>query len=85
MPLGRPLCMIIADGGIKTIGDISKALVGSQSKFVMAGGLFAGYDENPKFTNRRGEMCIFEVQVKKTRVSIVMLKENTLIVEPKGF
>lgn len=39
-------CYIISDGGIKYPGDMSKAF-GAGADFVMAGGLFAGHDENP--------------------------------------
>ena len=44
---------IIADGGIRSVGDISKALVAG-ADFVMAGGLFSGYDQNPK-TSRQND------------------------------
>lgn len=44
---------IIADGGIKYHGDIAKALV-LGADMVMAGGMFAGYDESP------GEVIILE-------------------------
>jgi IMP dehydrogenase len=37
---------IIADGGIKSIGDIAKALAAG-ADFVMIGGMFAGCDETP--------------------------------------
>jgi IMP dehydrogenase len=37
---------IIADGGIKSIGDIAKALAAG-ADFVMMGGMFAGCDETP--------------------------------------
>jgi GMP reductase len=37
---------IVSDGGIKYPGDMSKAF-GVGADFVMAGGIFAGHDENP--------------------------------------
>lgn len=37
---------IISDGGIKYPGDFAKAF-GAGADFVMAGGIFAGHDENP--------------------------------------
>jgi GMP reductase len=37
---------IISDGGIVTVGDISKAF-GAGSDFVMMGGMFSGHDESP--------------------------------------
>jgi len=37
---------LISDGGIKYPGDMSKAF-GAGADFVMAGGVFAGHDENP--------------------------------------
>lgn len=37
---------VIADGGVKNVGDISKALVAGAS-MVMAGGFFSGCDETP--------------------------------------
>ena len=37
---------IISDGGITCPGDMAKAFCGG-SDFVMAGGIFAGHDENP--------------------------------------
>ncbi len=37
---------IIADGGIEHNGDIAKALVAGAT-MIMAGGIFAGYDESP--------------------------------------
>lgn len=39
-------CYIISDGGIKYPSDMAKAFVGG-ADFVMAGGVFAGHDENP--------------------------------------
>jgi IMP dehydrogenase len=48
--LGVPL---IADGGIKFSGDITKA-IGAGANSVMLGGLFAGTEESP------GEMIIFQ-------------------------
>jgi len=39
---------LIADGGIRTPGDMCKALVGG-AKFVMMGGAFAGCEETPFF------------------------------------
>lgn len=54
--LGIP---VIADGGVKYTGDISKAIVaGAES--VMIGSLFAGMDESP------GETIIFEGRKYKT-------------------
>lgn len=44
---------LIADGGIKYHGDIAKALTAGAT-MVMAGGLFAGYDESP------GEIIVLE-------------------------
>lgn len=44
---------IISDGGIKYHGDIAKSLV-LGADMVMAGGLFAGYDESP------GEIIVLE-------------------------
>lgn len=40
------LSYIISDGGIKYPGDMAKAF-GVGADFVMAGGIFAGHDENP--------------------------------------
>ena len=37
---------IIGDGGITSPGDMAKAF-GGGADFVMAGGIFAGHDENP--------------------------------------
>jgi GMP reductase len=37
---------VISDGGIKYPGDMAKAF-GAGADFVMAGGIFAGHDENP--------------------------------------
>ncbi len=37
---------IVSDGGIKYPGDMAKAF-GAGADFVMAGGIFAGHDENP--------------------------------------
>lgn len=52
-------CPIIADGGIREIGDIAKAIV-SGATMVMAGGLFAGYDENPrKYLDEDGNFTYF--------------------------
>lgn len=40
---------VVADGGIEHNGDIAKALVAG-ADMVMAGGIFAGYDESPGST-----------------------------------
>jgi len=50
---------IIADGGIKYTGDITKAIAAGASS-VMAGSLFAGVEESP------GEIIIFESRKYKT-------------------
>jgi GMP reductase len=42
---------IIADGGIKYVGDIAKSLVAGAT-MVMAGGMFAGHDECPGTVER---------------------------------
>lgn len=50
---------IIADGGIKYSGDVTKALVAGAS-LVMVGGMFAGTDESP------GETILYEGRKFKT-------------------
>lgn len=55
-PLGVPL---IADGGIRFSGDVTKALAAGASS-VMMGGLFAGTDESP------GDVVLFEGRSYKT-------------------
>lgn len=52
---------VIADGGIKTSGDITKALAAGAST-VMIGSLFAGTDESPGEIIKMGD-----VKVKRTR------------------
>ena len=51
---------IIADGGIKAIGDVAKALA-SGADFVMMGGMFAGCDETPGdvIENSHGKFKVF--------------------------
>jgi GMP reductase len=75
---------IIADGGIKTIGDISKALVAGAS-MIMAGGLFAGYDENPKFTKTKDGKCVyFGSASEENKGEHSYVEGKQLIVEPRG-
>ncbi|MDY6850875.1 MAG: IMP dehydrogenase, partial [Thermodesulfobacteriota bacterium] len=50
---------ILADGGIKFSGDVTKALAGG-ARTVMIGGLFAGTDESP------GETVLFQGRTYKT-------------------
>ena len=50
---------IIADGGIRYSGDITKAIAAGAS-VVMLGGLFAGLDESP------GERVLFQGRTYKT-------------------
>jgi GMP reductase len=49
---------IIADGGIREIGDISKAIVLGAS-MVMAGSLFAACDDSPALTTFEGEKLFY--------------------------
>ncbi len=57
---------LIADGGIKYSGDISKALA-SGADCVMAGNLFAGTDESP------GELVFYQNRSYKTYLGMVSL------------
>jgi IMP dehydrogenase len=69
-PAGVP---IIADGGIKFSGDITKAL-GAGASSVMIGGLFAGTDESP------GELILYQgrsYKVYRGMGSIEAMKEGS--------
>jgi IMP dehydrogenase len=44
--------ILVADGGIKEIGDVCKA-IGAGADIVMAGKLFAGCDETPSFSSKK--------------------------------
>jgi IMP dehydrogenase len=47
--------LIVADGGIRTSGDIVKA-IGAGADLVMLGGMLAGHDECPMSVHKDGEM-----------------------------
>ena len=75
---------IIADGGIRTIGDISKALVAGAS-MVMAGSLFAGYDENPNFTKTDDGKCVyFGSASEENKGEHSYVEGKQLLIDPKG-
>jgi IMP dehydrogenase len=75
---------IIADGGIRSSGDIVKALaVGADA--VMVGGLFAGCHETPNKGTYRG-MASAEAQVDfKGKVSNNAAEGVAIAVDPKGY
>lgn len=78
-----PSAKIIADGGVKYIGDIAKALAAG-ADYVMAGRLFAGCEETPNPRAYRG-MASFESQVaNRGKVSNDTPEGVSLRVEPKG-
>ena len=49
----KPNITVVADGGIRQIGDMAKALAAG-AHAVMAGGLLAGYDESPGMVVQHG-------------------------------
>ena len=49
---------IIADGGVKNYGDIAKAFAAG-ADYVMAGSLFAGFDESNKIYDEDGNLILY--------------------------
>jgi IMP dehydrogenase len=79
----NPDATLIADGGIKYIGDIAKALAAG-ADYVMSGYLFAGCTETPNPTNYRG-MASKDVQEQyRGSVSNSTPEGVSLDVEPRG-
>lgn len=87
--VGSPI-PIIADGGVREIGDVAKALAIS-ANFVMAGHLFAGYDESSgdtiehdgkKYKKYYGNAS--EDNKKRNSDSVKNVEGKTILVEHKG-
>jgi len=75
---------IIADGGIREIGDIAKAIV-SGASMVMAGGLFAGYNENPKkYLDYQGIHTYFGSASGENKLNNKYIEGKTVTIQPKG-
>lgn len=75
---------VIADGGIRCIGDISKAIVGGAS-MIMAGSLFSGFNENPQLSRQNdGKFLYYGSASAENKGNSTFVEGRVTTIEPKG-
>lgn len=75
---------VIADGGIRCIGDISKAIVGGAT-LIMAGSLFSGFNENPQLSRQNdGKFLYYGSASAENKGNSTFVEGRVTTIEPKG-
>jgi IMP dehydrogenase/GMP reductase len=82
----RLSCPIVADGGMRTPGDIAKALAAGADA-VMLGGMLAGTDESPKINGQnvyRGSASLEAYEAQGKSSGWRTAEGDSFVVSPKG-